>query len=121
MRRKKGGTSAKSRVNKPSSPRRKARAHQSRDWSPTPRPLQLAKPEQIIEPSIEDVTEVMHFIENYKRMLDPRAQKPSKLISIKIPEPLLEAFRYKAEREKIPYQTKIKQLMMEYLERAGSK
>jgi predicted DNA binding CopG/RHH family protein len=80
--------------------------------------LQLAKREQIIAPDIEDVTEVMNFIENYKRMLDPRSKRPSKLISIKIPAPLLEAFRYKAEREKTPYQTKIKQLMMEYLERA---
>jgi predicted DNA binding CopG/RHH family protein len=80
--------------------------------------VQLAKREQIISPNIEDVTEVMNFIENYKRMVDPQSKKPSKLISIKIPVPLLEAFRYKAEREKIQYQTKIKQLMMEYLERA---
>lgn len=114
MRQKKGNSSNKSRVGKAKSDERKPR-----ERAPTPKPLQLAKREQIIAPNIEDVTEVMNFIENDKRKLDPRAKKPSKLISIKIPEPLLEAFRYKAEREKTPYQTKIKELMMEYLERAG--
>jgi predicted DNA binding CopG/RHH family protein len=117
MRQKKGNSSNKNRASKIKSDGRQAR--ESREQAPTLKPLQLAKREQIIAPNIDDVTEVMNFIENYKRMLDPRAQKRSKLISIKIPEPLLEAFRYKAEREKTPYQTKIKQLMMEYLERAG--
>jgi len=113
MRQKKGNSSNKNRSSKIKSDGRRAR--ESHEQAPTPKPLQLAKREQIIAPNIDDVTEVMNFIENYKRMLDPRAQKRSKLISIKIPEPLLEAFRYKAEREKTPYQTKIKQLMMEYL------
>lgn len=113
MRQKKRNSSNKSRSSKAKSDGRQAL--ESREQAPTPKPLQLAKREQIIAPDIEDVTEVMNFIENYKRMLDPRAQKRSKLISIKIPEPLLEAFRYKAAREKTPYQTKIKQLMMEYL------
>ena len=85
-----------------------------------PRPLQIAKREQIIAPDVEDVTEIVQFLENYKRLIDPRAQKRSKLISIKIPEPLLEAFRCKAERERTPYQTKIKELMREYVERAGA-
>jgi predicted DNA binding CopG/RHH family protein len=110
MRRKKGTSSNGNRASKGKSDGRR-----SHEQAPTPKPLQLAKREQIIAPNIEDVTDVMNFIENYKRMLDPRAKKRSKLISIKIPEPLLEAFRYKAEREKTPYQTKIKQLMMEYL------
>jgi predicted DNA binding CopG/RHH family protein len=96
-----------------------AQSRESCEECSLPRPLQLAKREQIVAPNVEDVTEVMNFIENYKRMLDPRYKKPSKLISIKIPEPLLEAFRFKAGREKIPYQTKLKHLMMEYLERAG--
>ena len=119
MRKKRVNSTNKNRAKKAKSQEREARAPKSREQAQTPRPLQLAKREQIIDPNIEDVTEVMNFIENYKRMLDPRAQKRSKLISIKIPEPLLEVFRYKAEREKTPYQTKIKQLMMEYLERAG--
>jgi predicted DNA binding CopG/RHH family protein len=116
MRQKRGNSSKKNRARKTTSDEREAQARESREQAPAPKPLQLAKREQIIAPHIEDVTEVMNFIENYKRMLDPRAKKRSKLISIKIPEPLLEAFRYKAEREKTPYQTKIKQLMMEYLE-----
>jgi predicted DNA binding CopG/RHH family protein len=110
MRQRKGDSS-----NKRGSSKAESDQRNSREQATTTKPLQLAKREQIIAPNIEDVTEVMNFIENYKRILDPRAKKRSKLISLKIPEPLLEAFRYKAEREKTPYQTKIKQLMMEYL------
>ena len=48
-------------------------------------------------------------------MMDPRARHKSKLISIKIPEPMLAAFKYKAAQEKTPYQTMIKILMAEWL------
>ena len=52
-------------------------------------------------------------------MMDPRARHKSKPISIKIPEPMLAAFKYKASQEKTPYQTMIKTLMAEWL--AGSR
>ena len=79
------------------------------------RPTQIAARSQIIDPSIDDVTPIIEFLEQFRMMADPRAQHKSKLISIKIPEPLLAAFRYKAEREGVPYQTMIKKLMYEWL------
>jgi predicted DNA binding CopG/RHH family protein len=117
MRRRKGNKSTKKRATKPQLTHRAIQAPELSQELQLLRPTQLAKREQIIAPGIEDVTEIVRFIENYKRMLDPRAQRRSKLISIKIPEPLLAAFRYKAESERTPYQTKIKELMLEYLER----
>ena len=45
----------------------------------------------------------------------------SRLISMKVPEPLLEAFKTKARLTGIPYQTQIKRLMNAWLESSGSR
>ena len=79
------------------------------------RPVQLASKTQLLEQSLEDVTPIVQFLEDFRNMLDPRARHKSKLISIKIPEPMLAAFKYKASQAKIPYQTMIKTLMSEWL------
>jgi predicted DNA binding CopG/RHH family protein len=43
------------------------------------------------------------------------SQDASKLISVRVPKRLLNAFRDKAREEGLPYQTKLKQLMESYL------
>lgn len=60
-------------------------------------------PEQIIE-----------FIENYRHLVSNRPQK-CQLISLKIEPSLLKAFKHKAALTGMPYQTKIKQLMREWV------
>lgn len=60
-------------------------------------------PEQIIE-----------FLENYRMMLSNIPEK-CKLISLKIEPSLLNAFKQKANLEGVHYQTKIKQLMKEWV------
>jgi predicted DNA binding CopG/RHH family protein len=42
------------------------------------------------------------------------------LISIKVPEALLSVFRNKAMQEDVPYQTKIKSLMTDWVLRGNS-
>ena len=79
------------------------------------RPVQLASKTQLLEQNLEDVTPIVQFLEDFRNMLDPRARHKSKLISIKIPEPMLAAFKYKASQAKTPYQTMIKTLMVEWL------
>ena len=65
------------------------------------------KPDQIAE-----------FLENFRMLQGTKIfEGQSKLISIKIPEPLLATFRRKCEAKQIPYQTQIKQLMREWLVR----
>lgn len=79
------------------------------------RTLQKAESAALIHADLEDVTPIVQFLENFQLLADPRNQSPSKLISIKIPEPLLAAFRFKATRMNIPYQTMIKRLMEQWL------
>jgi hypothetical protein len=83
---------------------------------PLAKAVQIANPSMIVGP-LEDVTPIIAFLENFQELVNPQNKLPSRLISIKIPEPLLAAFRFKAERAGVPYQTMIKKLMMEWLER----
>lgn len=79
------------------------------------RPVQLASKSQLLNQDLDDVTPIVQFLEDFRAMVDPRAQNKSILISIKIPEPLLAAFKFKASQKKTPYQTMIKTLMTQWL------
>lgn len=59
--------------------------------------------------------QVLRFLEDFRELQKVRKPARSKLISIKIPEDLLESFKGKAERVGRPYQTQIKELMREWL------
>ena len=78
--------------------------------------LQLSKEEALVT-ELEDVTPIIEFLENFKAMVDPKAQQKSQLISMKVPVPLLEAFKARAQLQGVPYQTLIKSLMLDYLRR----
>ena len=56
---------------------------------------------------------IVEYLENFRRL--QAADDKSRLISIKIPESLLDSFRTKAELHQVKYQTKIKQLMLQWL------
>jgi hypothetical protein len=89
----------------------------SKKRAPPPAPqkaLQYAKPSMLVGP-LNDVTPIIEFLENFQELVNPQNKLPRRLISIKIPEPLLAAFRFKAERAGVPYQTMIKKLMQEWL------
>jgi uncharacterized protein (DUF4415 family) len=58
----------------------------------------------------------LHSLAGAQRSATGPAPASSKLISIKIPEAMLAEFRRKAESEGVRYQTKIKQLMTEWIE-----
>jgi len=79
-----------------------------------PRPVQMANPANVLGAQ-DDVGPILDFIEMFKDLADPSAQHPSKLISIKVPVPLLTAFKFKAKHAGIPYQTMIKRLMTQWL------
>jgi predicted DNA binding CopG/RHH family protein len=59
--------------------------------------------------------ETVDFLENYRRMILHRDETGSKLISIKMPHSLLNAFKLQAKAHGMPYQTLIKHLMKEWL------
>lgn len=83
-------------------------------FSQNKKTLQMHKPR---DPSVRRPTpdEVVDFLENFRLLQDPQARLPLKLISMKVDVPLLSAFKFKAAQEGVPYQTKIKQLMREWL------
>ena len=58
--------------------------------------------------------EVLEFLESF-RLLHGRASARSRLISLKVPEHLLEAFRGRCRLEGVRYQTQIKRLMSDWL------
>jgi predicted DNA binding CopG/RHH family protein len=62
-----------------------------------------------------NIEERLRFLDQYRQLHGSRAIKrnnpQSKLISIKVPTDLLEAFRTKCEIDNVKYQTKIKALM----------
>jgi len=57
--------------------------------------------------------DILKFLESFRLIHAPATK--SKLISMKIQEPLLQAFRKKCDLEGIKYQTQIKLLMQEWL------
>lgn len=58
--------------------------------------------------------QIIEFLENYRYLV---AKKPEKcqLISLRIEPSLLNAFKQKAQLENVHYQTKIKELMRDFL------
>ncbi len=60
------------------------------------------------------IEERLDFIENF-RLMHSEIHAPSKLISLKVSEPLLNSFKQKAKLEGLAYQTQIKKLMKDWL------
>ncbi|MBI4248638.1 MAG: hypothetical protein HY611_03970 [Elusimicrobia bacterium] len=61
--------------------------------------------------------QIVRFLEEFRTLhFKPENPVKSRLISLKVPEPLLEAFKTKARLSGIPYQTQIKRLMALWLE-----
>ena len=58
--------------------------------------------------------DILEFLESYRLMQAPKSV--SRLISLKIPEDLLHAFKTKSELNGVKYQTMIKTLMRSWLE-----
>jgi predicted DNA binding CopG/RHH family protein len=86
--------------------------------SPAPdapsRPVQFFSDEYLERCRAMKPAEVLEFLENF-RLLHGRASSRSRLISLKVPEHLLEAFRGRCRMEGVRYQSQIKRLMSDWL------
>jgi uncharacterized protein (DUF4415 family) len=61
-------------------------------------------------------TQRAQFVEDYRKMFyEAKIKSPSRLISMKVPQDLLDLFKKKSELENTPYQTKIKDLMKAWI------
>jgi predicted DNA binding CopG/RHH family protein len=77
------------------------------------KPLQRFSPEYL--ESIRGISpdEVVRFLDEFRQIHAPNRQ--SRLISMRVPEPLLESFKARCRIEGARYQTRIKELMVEWV------
>ena len=79
------------------------------------RPVQYFTDEYLQQCREMKPEQVLQFLEDFRELQKARKPVKSRLISIKVPEDLLESFKAKADRAGRPYQTQIKDLMLEWL------
>ncbi len=77
------------------------------------RPVQFFNDEYLEQCRRATPEAILEFLESF-RLMNEKSDK-SKLISIKVPLPLLEGFRRRCELEEVRYQTQIKRLMEQWL------
>ena len=85
---------------------------------PAPRPVQYFTDEYLEHCRSITVEQKLQWLDDMRAIvaLGQAARAKSRLISLKVPQPLLDAFKTKARLQGVPYQTKIKTLMREWLE-----
>lgn len=74
------------------------------------RPVQYFSDEYLGRCREMTADQIIQFLDDFRQLHGGRSSR-SKLISLKVPEDLLEAFKAKARLEHQPYQTQIKRLM----------
>lgn len=79
------------------------------------RPAQYFSKEYLEQCQAMKPHQILRFLEDFRIVHQARQSQKSRLISIKVPEALLEAFKTKAKLSGIPYQTQIKRLMNHWL------
>jgi len=77
------------------------------------RPVQYFNDEYIQRCKGMTNEQILEFLESFRRMQEKPVQ--SKLISIKVPEHMLNTFKQRCNLEGLKYQTKIKSLMQDWL------
>lgn len=77
------------------------------------KPIQYFSDEYLDQCRTATPKQILTFLEHYRQM--QKVESKSKLISMKVPEFLLAAFRQKCELHGLKYQTQIKRLMQNWL------
>lgn len=77
------------------------------------RPVQYFSEEQLESGTAMSADEILDFLEGFRQLTESRPA--SRLISMKIPEDLLHAFKVRCRLDGVPYQRRIKRLMREWL------
>jgi len=63
--------------------------------------------------------QIVSYLEDFRIVNMPLKKPVSKLISIKIETDLLETFKTKARLDGVPYQSRIKEIMRDWLKKEG--
>ena len=78
------------------------------------RPVQRFSDEYLKTTKDVSAEETVRFLEDFRQLHVPTAK--SRLISMRVPDPLLATFKQECARKGIRYQTQIKRLMMDWLD-----
>ncbi len=81
------------------------------------RPVQYFSDEYLARCREMSPDEIVEFLENF-RLLHGDERSASRLISLKVPQGLLDAFKRRCRLEGVRYQTQIKRLMSDWLRAA---
>ena len=79
------------------------------------RPVQKFTREYLAQCESVSTEETLEFLEDFRKLHAEIRPAKSRLISLKVPEDLLNAFRLKARIKGVPYQTQIKRLMLAWI------
>lgn len=82
------------------------------------RPIQYFSDEYIERCKGMNNEQILEFLESFRRMQEKPVQ--SKLISLKVPQLLLQTFKQQCDFEGLKYQTKIKSLMFSWVSKSTS-
>ncbi|HSG32676.1 MAG TPA: hypothetical protein VLB82_14160 [Thermodesulfobacteriota bacterium] len=79
------------------------------------RPVQYLSKEYLEQCKKMTPEQIIQFLDDFRTLHGSVDRSKSKLISIKIPENLLNAFKTRSKLVGVPYQTQIKKLMTEWI------
>ena len=79
------------------------------------KPVQYFNDEYLEQCRAMTPDEIIQYLDDFRQLHGARVSSRSKLISMKVPESLLNVFRAQAVREGVPYQIKIKALIKEWV------
>lgn len=80
------------------------------------RPVQFFSDDYLSQCQKMSTYQICQFLESFRLLaLASKLKSKRKLISMKVPVPLLESFKRKAEAHGIPYQTQIQRLMRDWV------
>ena len=79
------------------------------------RPLQYFSDEALARSRKLTPEQALRFLEEFRVLRAPPVAK-SRLISVRVPEDLLDAFKAEAKRAGVPYQAQLKRLMSHWLD-----
>lgn len=80
------------------------------------KPVQFFDDEYLEQCKSFSTEAILTYLDNFRLM--QQSTDKARLISIKIPESLLESFKAKSELHKVKYQTQIKKLMIDWVNNA---
>jgi hypothetical protein len=83
------------------------------------RPVQYFSSDYLEHCRAMTADQIVRFLDDFRRLQAPQRPAKSRLISLKVPEPLLDAFKTEARLRGTPYQTLIKRLMTDWLHAAA--